>query len=105
MPRLALYLDAEDCLPFKRRALVIVFVLADLITVTAQLAGTALTITFGDLVSIGQKVSNADVWQSSYQSDFNTTPPQLATAGLWVQLACFTCFVGIYVVFGMRLYV
>lgn len=56
LPRLARFLSAEECLPFPPRALVIVFVTGDILTVLAQLAGTALTITFGELVSIGVKV-------------------------------------------------
>ena len=56
VPRLAVHLDAEGALPIGRRALTVTYILIDLITVLSQLAGTALTITFGDLVNIGQKV-------------------------------------------------
>lgn len=45
-----------DALLLPRRAIVIVYIVGDVVTVLAQLAGTALTITFGDLVSIGVKV-------------------------------------------------
>jgi len=48
---------AEDCILLNLRAFKICFILMDVVCVLAQLAGTALTITFGDLVSIGQKVS------------------------------------------------
>lgn len=56
LPRLAVELDAEDCIFLPLRFFKISFILMDVVCVLAQLAGTALTITFGDLVQIGQKV-------------------------------------------------
>jgi hypothetical protein len=56
VPRIAQHLAADDLLILPRRTIVILYVLCDILTVLAQLAGTALTITFGDLVSIGVKV-------------------------------------------------
>ena len=50
-------MGAEDCILLNLRAFKICFILMDVVCVLAQLAGTALTITFGDLVSVGQKVS------------------------------------------------
>jgi len=49
-------MGAEDCILFNIRAFKITFILMDVVCVLAQLAGTALTITFGDLVRIGQIV-------------------------------------------------
>lgn len=57
LPRLATELGAEDCIPLNLRCFKISFIIMDIVCVLAQLAGTALTITFGDLVQIGQKVS------------------------------------------------
>jgi hypothetical protein len=57
LPKLAVEMQAEDCIFLNLRAFKICFILMDVICVLAQLAGTALTITFGDLVQIGQKVS------------------------------------------------
>lgn len=57
LTRLARALDAEDCLALRPTALKWIFIPADLTTVLAQLAGTALTITFGKLVPIGSTVS------------------------------------------------
>jgi hypothetical protein len=54
---MAVEMGAEDCILLNLRAFKICFILMDVVCVLAQLAGTALTITFGDLVSIGQKVS------------------------------------------------
>ncbi|KAK1921491.1 RTA1 like protein-domain-containing protein [Papiliotrema laurentii] len=82
LPRLAADLQAERLLPTHRRFIKSFFIVADVTTVLAQLAGTALTITFGRLVKIGHIV---------------------VTVGLWVQLVCFLSFVVIYVVFGRRL--
>jgi hypothetical protein len=48
-----MYLEADHCLYMNRRAIVKVFVWLDLLTVLAQLAGTALQATFGDLIRIG----------------------------------------------------
>jgi hypothetical protein len=48
-----MYLEADYCLYMNRRAIVKVFVWLDLLTVLAQLAGTALQATFGDLIRIG----------------------------------------------------
>lgn len=56
LPKLAVEMGAEDCILLNLRAFKICFILMDFVCVLAQLAGTALTITFGDLVSIGQKV-------------------------------------------------
>ncbi|RSH93616.1 hypothetical protein EHS25_006262 [Saitozyma podzolica] len=83
--RLAVHLDAEDALVLPRRAIVVTYVLADVVTVLTQLAGTAMTITFGNLVPIGVKAST------------------LVTAGLWVQFAFFTSFLIVYIVFWRRL--
>ncbi|WVW79663.1 hypothetical protein I302_101632 [Kwoniella bestiolae CBS 10118] len=77
VPRLATHLNAEQYLVIKGRVIVVLFVLVDITLVIAQLTGTALTITFGKLVSIGVK---------------------LTTAALWVQLAFFAlyfCLAGI----------
>jgi hypothetical protein len=59
--RIAVHLDAEDALVLPRRAIVVTYVLADVVTVLTQLAGTAMTITFGNLVPIGVKVSTDTV--------------------------------------------
>ena len=56
LPKLAVEMGAEDCILFNIRAFKITFILMDVVCVLAQLAGTALTITFGDLVRIGQIV-------------------------------------------------
>lgn len=61
LPRLAETLDLESSLPIGRRTIKWVFISADVGTVLAQLAGTALTITFGDLVRIGKLVSTSVV--------------------------------------------
>ncbi|KAI9632891.1 RTA1 like protein-domain-containing protein, partial [Dioszegia hungarica] len=82
LPHLAEALEAEDCLPIGGRALKWIFISADIITVLAQLAGTALTITFGDLVEIGKWV---------------------VTGGLWVQLVFFLTFMVIFSIFASRL--
>jgi hypothetical protein len=52
------HLGADDCLPIGPRTIKWIFLLADVTTVVTQLAGTALTITFGDLVKIGKWVSD-----------------------------------------------
>nr|XP_018265453.1 uncharacterized protein I303_01819 [Kwoniella dejecticola CBS 10117]OBR87611.1 hypothetical protein I303_01819 [Kwoniella dejecticola CBS 10117] len=57
VPRLATYMHEEEQLLVKGRALVILFVMIDITLVIAQLAGTALTITFGKLVPIGVKLA------------------------------------------------
>ena len=56
LPRVTSSLNANELLPLPRRALITIYIVADIITVLTQLAGTALSITFGDLVSIGKKV-------------------------------------------------
>jgi hypothetical protein len=84
LPRIARGLDAEHHLVANGRFIRIFFIVADVTTVVAQLAGTALTITFGKLIRIGHIV---------------------VTIGLWVQLACFLSFVAILVFFGRRMYV
>ncbi|WWC59486.1 uncharacterized protein I303_102042 [Kwoniella dejecticola CBS 10117] len=82
VPRLATYMHEEEQLLVKGRALVILFVMIDITLVIAQLAGTALTITFGKLVPIGVK---------------------LTTAALWVQLAFFALYSCMTVAFFRRL--
>lgn len=62
LPRLAEHLGSMDALLLPRRAIVIIYIAGDIITVLAQLAGTALTITFGDLVPIGVKVCAYARW-------------------------------------------
>jgi hypothetical protein len=57
LPKIATHLDAEAALPIGCRTLVFAFITADVTTVLSQLAGTALTITFGKLVRVGQIVS------------------------------------------------
>jgi len=84
LPRVAKHLMAEHELPVTGRFIKIFFIHADVVTVLAQLAGTALTITFGKLVRIGHIV---------------------VTTGLWIQLVCFLSFVGLLVAFGRKLYV
>lgn len=84
LPRIAKDLTAEHELPVRGRFIKIFYIHADVVTVLAQLAGTALTITFGKLVRIGHIV---------------------VTTGLWIQLACFLTFVGIFIAFWRRLYV
>jgi hypothetical protein len=44
LPRLSLYLDADDCLLVRRTWIVKFFVTSDVLTFIAQLAGTALTV-------------------------------------------------------------
>jgi hypothetical protein len=61
LPRLAISLNAYDCLPISGRVIKWIFITADVTTVLAQLAGTALTITFGDLVKIGKWVSRPSI--------------------------------------------
>jgi len=53
---MAVEMGAEDCILLNLRAFKICFILMDVVCVLAQLAGTALTITFGELVAVGQKV-------------------------------------------------
>lgn len=60
LPRLAIELGAEDCIFLNLRFFKITFILIDIVCVLTQLAGTALTITFGDLVRIGQIVSSGE---------------------------------------------
>jgi hypothetical protein len=54
---MAVEMGAEDCILLNLRAFKICFILMDVVCVLAQLAGTALTITFGELVAVGKKVS------------------------------------------------
>ena len=57
LPRLAGHFNETHSLPIGPRFIKLFFILADLTTVLTQLAGTALSITFGDLVKIGRIVS------------------------------------------------
>lgn len=109
------HLDAEDALVLPRRAIVVTYVLADVVTVLTQLAGTAMTITFGNLVPIGVKASTvqeplrrnshhaAPVPASGVVKSARADTKQLVTAGLWVQFAFFTSFLIVYIVFWRRL--
>ncbi|PRP84064.1 putative RTA1-like protein [Planoprotostelium fungivorum] len=81
LPRLASSLEANQYLILPQRAILAIFVTADAITVCSQLAGTALTITFGDLVPIGVKI---------------------VISGLWVQLVFFSAFLTTFIMFGAR---
>jgi membrane protein implicated in regulation of membrane protease activity len=96
LPHLAEALGAEDCLPVSGRALKWIFISADIITVLAQLAGTALTITFGDLVEIGK-------WVSRLSPGSDSANYQVVTGGLWVQLVFFLTFMVIFSIFASRL--
>ncbi|WWC89071.1 uncharacterized protein L201_003989 [Kwoniella dendrophila CBS 6074] len=62
VPRLAKYINAENTLVMKGRVAVILFVIIDITLVIAQLAGTALTITFGKLVHRGVIITTAALW-------------------------------------------
>ncbi|WWC98253.1 hypothetical protein V866_005144 [Kwoniella sp. B9012] len=82
VPRLATYLYADRHLVIRGRYIVILFVLVDITLFLAQLAGTALTITFGKLVSMGVT---------------------LTTAALWVQLGFFALYLVLCGIFHHRL--
>ncbi|KAE8537618.1 hypothetical protein D1P53_006327 [Cryptococcus gattii VGV] len=82
VPRMSISLDADDCLIINRKAIVALFITGDIITVLAQIAGTALQATFGELINIGVKCT---------------------LGGLLVQLACFGFFFTILIMFGIRL--
>ncbi|PRP76186.1 hypothetical protein PROFUN_13732 [Planoprotostelium fungivorum] len=84
LPRLASSLEANRYLILPQRVILAIFVTADAVTVCSQLAGTALTITFGDLVPIGVKI---------------------VISGLWVQLVFFSAFLTTFIMFGARVYV
>lgn len=56
VPRMSISLDADDCLIINRKAIVALFITGDIITILAQIAGTALQATFGELINIGVKV-------------------------------------------------
>ena len=64
LPKMAVEMGVEDCILLNLRAFKICFILMDVVCVLAQLSGTALTITFGELVGIGEKVS---VLKKSYR--------------------------------------
>ncbi|OWT38398.1 hypothetical protein J008_04213 [Cryptococcus neoformans] len=82
VPRMSISLDADDCLIINRKAIVALFITGDIITILAQIAGTALQATFGELINIGVKCT---------------------LGGLLVQLACFGFFFTILTMFGIRL--
>ncbi|ADV19984.1 hypothetical protein I305_00532 [Cryptococcus gattii E566] len=56
---MSISLDADDCLIINRKAIAALFITGDIITVLAQIAGTALQATFGELINIGVKVGLA----------------------------------------------
>lgn len=53
---MSISLNADDCLIINRNTIVALFITGDIITVLAQIAGTALQATFGELINIGVKV-------------------------------------------------
>lgn len=57
LPRLATYLDAEDCLFLRSRWVVRIFVTADVVTFLTQAAGGGMAATGGDMAKIGDHVS------------------------------------------------
>jgi hypothetical protein len=99
LAKLTVKIGAEDCIPLNLRAFKISFILIDIVCVLAQLAGTALTITFGNLVSIGQKAG------LSQQYTMMLLNVQLVTVALWVQLVFFLSTVVLYTMLGYRVYV
>lgn len=98
LPRVATSMDAHSSLPISARATKWVFITADVTTVLAQLAGTALTITFGDLVRIGKWVGT--LINPLIESGKESQVEQIVTGGLWVQLVFFLTFIGIFVSFA-----
>lgn len=57
LPRLATYLDAEDCLFLRSRWIVRIFVTADVITFLTQASGGGMAASGGDLAKTGDHVS------------------------------------------------
>jgi hypothetical protein len=97
LPKLAVDMQAEDCIFLNLRAFRICFILMDVVCVLAQLAGTALTITFGDLVQIGHKVYHTCLVEWLWAER------QLVTAALWVQLGFFLLTMVVYGMYGLRM--
>jgi len=57
LPRLATYLDAEDCLFLRSRWIVRIFVTADVVTFLTQASGGGMAATGGSMAKIGDHVS------------------------------------------------
>lgn len=56
LPRLATWLDAEDCLFFKSRLVVRIFVWSDVVTFLLQMAGSGMTAVQSNIANIGHYV-------------------------------------------------
>lgn len=56
LPRLATYLDAEDCLFLRSRWIVRIFVTADVVTFFTQASGGGMAASGGDIAETGDHV-------------------------------------------------
>lgn len=56
LPRLATYLDAEDCLFLRSRWIVRIFVTADVVTFLTQASGGGMAASGGDIAETGDHV-------------------------------------------------
>jgi hypothetical protein len=98
LPRLATWLDAEDCLFLKSRIIVRVFVWSDVITFWLQGSGGGMTAVQSSTISnIGYYVSPPICDQGPWVNE-----TQISLAGLCAQCASFAVFTALLIVFGFR---
>lgn len=99
LPRLATWLDCEDCLYIGSRKIVRIFVWSDVITFWAQAGGGGLTASSGTMAIIGYWVSHPHI--SIWKLEANLQ--KVTLGGLIVQLISFSIFTVLLVLFGRRL--
>lgn len=72
LPRLATYLDAEDCLFLRSRWIVRIFVTADVVTFLTQASGGGMAASGGDKAETGDHVSRLFGWIQGWRFGFKT---------------------------------
>lgn len=99
LPRLATWLDAEDCLFLKSRLVVRVFVWSDVVTFLLQMAGSGMTAVQSDIANVGHyvRILQFEIAQMLIL--------QIVIVGLVIQLCSFSLFVCLAITFGFRVYV
>jgi len=60
LPRLATWLDAEDCLFLKSRRVVRIFVWSDVVTFLLQMSGSGMTAVQSNIANIGHYVRRSE---------------------------------------------
>lgn len=98
LPRLATWLDAEDCLFLKSRIIVRLFVWSDAITFFLQASGGGLT------AMQDAKMSNIGHWVRCVNPLCRVVlTPQIALVGLIIAAISFGTFTLLTIVFGVRM--